>query len=309
MSFRFEKLTAKAQEAVANAQQAATHAGNPEITVLHLLGALLADSDGIVRSLLQKIGAPVEQLMDMVNSEVDKLPTTSGGSQPGIASDLNTVLNLATDLAGKMNDEFVSTEHLILALTEVDSPAKRVLKLNGIERKDLEDALQQVRGSQRVTDQHPEAKYEALEKYCIDLVQLAQQGKLDPVIGRDEEIRRVIQVLSRRTKNNPVLIGQPGVGKTAIVEGLALRIVHNDVPQSLREKRVVALDMGALIAGAKFRGEFEERLKFSTQRSCPKQEGQVILCSSMSCTPVVGAGKAEGAMRCGQHAQTGASAG
>ncbi|MDG1809355.1 MAG: ATP-dependent chaperone ClpB [Pirellulaceae bacterium] len=292
MSFQFEKLTAKAQEAVANAQQAATQAGNPEITVMHLLNALLADPDGIVRSLLQKTGVPVEQLISMVRSETEKLPTASGGNQPGIAAGLNSVLDQAAALAAKMGDEFVSTEHLILALTEIDSPAKRILKMNAVEKQDLEQALQKVRGSQRVTDQHPEGKYEALEKYCIDLVELAQQGKLDPVIGRDEEIRRVIQVLSRRTKNNPVLIGQPGVGKTAIVEGLALRIVHNDVPQSLLEKRVAALDMGALIAGAKFRGEFEDRLK-AVLKEVTEAEGQIVLFIDELHT-VVGAGAAEG---------------
>ncbi|MDG2012335.1 MAG: Clp protease N-terminal domain-containing protein, partial [Pirellulaceae bacterium] len=292
MSFQFEKLTAKAQEAVANAQQAATLAGNPEITVMHLLNALLADSDGIVRSLLQKTGVPVEQLISMVRSETEKLPTASGGSQPGIAPNLKSVLDQAAALASKMGDEFVSTEHLILSLTEIDSSAKRILKMNAVEKQDLEQALQKVRGSQRVTDQHPEGKYEALEKYCIDLVELAEQGKLDPVIGRDEEIRRVIQVLSRRTKNNPVLIGQPGVGKTAIVEGLALRIVHNDVPQSLREKRVAALDMGALIAGAKFRGEFEDRLK-AVLKEVTEANGQIVLFIDELHT-VVGAGAAEG---------------
>ncbi len=292
MTFRFEKLTSRAQEAVAGAQSAATQAGNPEISVLHLLAALLADSDGIVRALLQKTGTPVQQLMDIVQSELDKLPKTSGGSQPGLSPDLRSVLDKAAQLASQMNDEFVSTEHLILALTEVDSPAKRILKLNAVESQDLQQALQQVRGSQRVTDQHPEGKYEALEKYCIDLVELAKTGKLDPVIGRDEEIRRVIQVLSRRTKNNPVLIGQPGVGKTAIVEGLALRIVHNDVPQSLREKRVMALDMGALIAGAKFRGEFEDRLK-AVLKEVTAAGGQIILFIDELHT-VVGAGAAEG---------------
>ncbi|MGI9516958.1 MAG: ATP-dependent chaperone ClpB, partial [Pirellulaceae bacterium] len=216
----------------------------------------------------------------------------SGGSNPGIGGELRQVLDRSAQLAEEMQDEFVSTEHLMLALADADSPAKRILKLNGIERKDLEQSLEQVRGNQRVTDQHPEAKYQALEKYTIDLVELAQKGKLDPVIGRDGEIRRVIQVLSRRTKNNPVLIGEPGVGKTAIVEGLALRIVHNDVPQSLRDKRVLALDMGALIAGAKFRGEFEDRLK-SVLKEVTESEGQIVLFIDELHT-VVGAGAAEG---------------
>ncbi len=292
MTFRFDKLTTKAQEALAAAQSSATSHGNPEISVLHLLSELLAESDGIVRPLLQKLNAPIDQLQSMVQSELDRLPSASGGSNPGIGGELRTVLDRSATLADEMQDEFVSTEHLMLALSEVESAAKRILKLNGIERKDLVAALDQVRGTQRVTDQHPEAKYQALEKYTIDLVELAQQGKLDPVIGRDAEIRRVIQVLSRRTKNNPVLIGEPGVGKTAIVEGLALRIVHNDVPQSLRDKRVLALDMGALIAGAKFRGEFEDRLK-SVLKEVTESEGQIVLFIDELHT-VVGAGAAEG---------------
>ena len=292
MSFQFDKLTTKSQAALAGAQSAATTAGHSEITPLHLLAALLQDSGGIVPAILEKINAPVDQLNQMLTSEIDRMPKVSGGSTAGVNRELQQVLESAANTAQQMQDEYISTEHLLLGLLKTESAAKRVLDLNAIDEKSVLSALEEIRGSQRVTDQDPEGKYQALEKYGIDLVQKARDGKLDPVIGRDGEIRRVIQVLSRRRKNNPVLIGEPGVGKTAIVEGLALRIVQNDVPQSLRDKRIVALDMGALIAGAKFRGEFEERLK-AVLREVVDAAGQIILFIDELHT-VIGAGAAEG---------------
>lgn len=292
MSFRFEKLTTKAQEAVVNAQSMASGKGHAEITPLHLLAAMLGETDGIVRPLIEKTGAPLEQLNGMVESELDRLPSTTGGSTPNASRDLQKVFETASQKAATMQDEFVSTEHLLLGLVKSGEQAERILDLNAIDENAILEALKTVRGANRVTDQNPEGKYQSLEKYCIDLVALAQAGKLDPVIGRDEEIRRVIQVLSRRTKNNPVLIGEPGVGKTAIAEGLALRIVHNDVPQSLQNKRVMALDMGALIAGAKFRGEFEDRLK-AVLKEVTAAAGEIVLFIDELHT-VIGAGAAEG---------------
>ncbi|MEX0818924.1 MAG: ATP-dependent chaperone ClpB [Pirellulaceae bacterium] len=293
MTFRFDKLTIKAQEAVAAAQSSATENGHPEVDALHLLSALLRESDGVVQAILKKIGVNREQLIPMVDAELSRLPKTSGGSQPQVNAGLREVLEASSRDADAMKDEFVSTEHLLVALTKGKTKAKQILELNGVREADILAALQTVRGSTRVTDQNPEDKYQALERYGIDLVEAANAGKLDPVIGRDHEIRRVIQVLSRRTKNNPVLIGEPGVGKTAIAEGLALRIVQGDVPQSLKSKRVIALDMGALIAGAKFRGEFEDRLK-AVLREIQDSGGNVVLFIDELHT-VVGAGAAEGA--------------
>ena len=295
MAFRFDKLTVKGQEAVQRAQQLAEDKGNSQLAAMHLLAALLDEQEGIIRPLVQKIGANPQQLHSAVLAEIDRLPKVSGaGGQLSIASDLNQVFDKAQKQAEQMKDAFVSTEHLLMGLVSVDSSARKLLNLHGVGEHDILESLKSIRGGQTVTDQNPEDKYQALQRYGKDLVELAEQGKIDPVIGRDHEIRRVIQVLSRRRKNNPVLIGEPGVGKTAIVEGLAHRIVLGDVPQNLKNKRVVALDMGALIAGAKYRGEFEDRLK-AVLKEVQDSNGQIILFIDELHT-VVGAGASEGAM-------------
>jgi ATP-dependent Clp protease ATP-binding subunit ClpB len=295
MAFRFDKLTVKAQEAVQRAHGLAQDLGNQQIVPLHLLAALVREEQGLVKPVIQKIGANIRQFDSIIDGELKRLPKVTGATgDVGLSSSAQKVLEAAQDAAQKMKDQFVSTEHLLIALTQVDDQAKRLLEMHGVEEADVLTALKSVRGGHQVTDQNPEEKYQALEKYGRDLVELARQGKIDPVIGRDSEIRRVIQILSRRRKNNPVLIGEAGVGKTAIVEGLAFRIVQGDVPQNLKEKTVIALDMGALIAGTKYRGEFEDRLK-AVLKEISEASGQIILFIDELHT-VVGAGAAEGAM-------------
>jgi ATP-dependent Clp protease ATP-binding subunit ClpB len=290
------RFTEKAQEAVAAAQQAAEHASHPQTEPEHLLITLLEQNQGVVPEVLRKLGINVAEVTTALKSEVAHFPQAHGGAAPGASPRLRAVLAAAHGEAERMKDDFVSTEHLLLAVASEQgrSEAVRVLTSRGVSKDRILEALVGIRGSQRVTDQTPEGKYQALERYGRDLTDLARKGKLDPVIGRDEEIRRVIQVLSRRTKNNPVLIGEPGVGKTAIVEGLAQRIVRGDVPEGLKHKRVVGLDMGALIAGAKYRGEFEERLK-AVLKEIADADGQVILFIDELHT-VVGAGAAEGSV-------------
>jgi ATP-dependent Clp protease ATP-binding subunit ClpB len=296
MAIRWEKFTVKSQQAMQQAQARAAELGNPEVQPVHLLLALIEDREGVIPSVLEKIGVPTERLEHDLHQIEEKLPRVAGtASQPGLSQALNKALEQAFREAANFKDEYVSTEHLLLGVAHAKGdPARDALLALGATHEAILKALTAVRGSQRVTDQNPEGKFQALEKYAKDLTELARRGKLDPVIGRDEEIRRVIQVLSRRTKNNPVLIGEPGVGKTAIVEGLARRIFEGDVPESLKNKRVISLDLGAMLAGAKYRGEFEDRLK-AVLKEIEEANGEIVLFIDELHT-LVGAGAAEGAI-------------
>jgi len=287
------QLTTKSAEAIQGAAQLASRMSHQTVQPLHVLAMLLEQKDGLVPSLLQKLGEDIQALSVKVQSELGQLPTVSGGSEGYASTEFKKVLDQAESEAAKMRDEYISTEHLFLALLNQES----IRKVLVLDRKDVEKALKELRGNQHVTDQDPEGKYQALEKYTQDFTRLAREGKIDPVIGRDEEIRRVMQILSRRTKNNPVLVGEPGTGKTAIVEGLARKIIEGDVPETLQNKRLLSLDMGSLIAGAKYRGEFEDRLK-AVIKEIESSDGQIILFIDELHT-IVGAGAQEGSTDAG----------
>ena len=289
-----DKFTIKAQEAVQQAVSLAQQNGQQAIEPIHLLKGIMEKAKDVTSFLFQKLGVNAAQMELLASHEIQHLPHVQGGSQPYLSNDSNQVLVRATELSQKMGDEFVSVEPLLLALLSVSSTASRLMKDAGCNERDMQAAIQELRQGQRVQSQSADANYQSLEKYAKNLVDLARQGKLDPVIGRDEEIRRVLQILSRRTKNNPILIGEPGTGKTAIVEGLAQRIVRGDVPENLKDKQIYSLDMGALVAGAKYKGEFEERLK-SVVNEVTKSEGRIVLFIDEIHT-LVGAGGGEGAM-------------
>src|SRR6516225_3917568 len=292
---RIDRFTQKMQEALQAAQDLASQSNHQEITNEHFVLALLDQGDGITQPLLEKIGVPPHQLRDRLLTELNRCAKITGASVDlRLSNELRTVLDASEKEMARLKDEYTSAEHYLLALSAANVPAARILKDFGLTRDKLMQALQQVRGSQRVTDQNPEGKFQALEKYGRDLTELARRGNIDPVIGRDNEIRRVMQVLSRRTKNNPVLIGDPGVGKTAIVEGLARRIISGDVPESVKNKRIIAMDIGAMVAGAKCRGEFEDRLK-AFLKEVTDSQGQIVLFIDELHT-IVGAGAAEGSV-------------